>query len=224
MQKSLFSVLFIICIGSAYGQLTRDQAINLVITEIACDSSYQYAYIFSRYEGMEGQDTLWLDSYFDYLIAPFEENWVFFIDPAPIVHWAHSAVYVFVCTETGNYEIFDHNWPPHPYLDDHEEFLDQWEWILSTELKDLTGPHPKINTFPNPASSHINLDINNLPIGDIVIHLRDLSRKEYCRLVLSNNQANIPVIYLDDIPSGIYILVIEVSGSERYLQKIVVSH
>jgi hypothetical protein len=43
---------------------------------------------------------------------PFLLGWFFFIDDRPYASWPHPCRYVWVETQTGNYEVVNGEWPP----------------------------------------------------------------------------------------------------------------
>ncbi|MEZ5195315.1 MAG: hypothetical protein R2764_02605 [Bacteroidales bacterium] len=133
MKPFVFLLLILFSVNLS-AQITRDEAVDIVISEIIAPDSVWYHHLYSRYEKMYFNDTLWLDGLWDYHLCPFEESWVFFIDDEPIVFWAHPCRIVFMNVSNSEYEIIEEEWPPHPFLIEHENFMMQWEWILGTTI------------------------------------------------------------------------------------------
>jgi hypothetical protein len=138
-------------------QFTREQAISVIVNEVVGINSLSDHYLFSKYEIMHQEDTLWLDGFYDYYLPPYDENWVFFVDDLPIAFWAHPCRIIFFDEISGTYEIFDDEWPPEPYLSNQDLFLLQWEWILSIGTELNKSDYNRLNVFPNPFRNTMNI-------------------------------------------------------------------
>jgi len=168
MKLTLCSLLIVLSSNFIMAQISREEAIDLVITEIMEPGSLQYHHLYSKYDKMYLNDTLWLDQMVDFYLCPYNENWVFFIDDMPVVHWAHPCRYVFVDANNADYEIIDEYWPPHPFLTNYTNFFLEWEWIVSTHSNSFQFFHADefiitvSNPFQNLLKISIQSDINEL--------------------------------------------------------------
>ena len=211
-MKLILCSLLIILSFSLMAQITRDEAIDLVITEIVGPDSLMYNHLYSRYDKMYLNDTLWLEGFLDYYTCPFAENWVFFIDDCPLAHWAHPCRYVFMDANNADYEIIDEDWPPYPFLYNYMDFLLEWEWILSTHIDpyQLLQKEEFMITAPNPFQNHLNINIQSDINEPLLLQLFDSNG----RIVMSYTEnESLKIEWLvklntENLEAGIYVLIV----------------
>jgi len=221
MRQIILLILISFFISNLHAQFSREDAIELVVNEIVGPGNLEFNHTYSRYLKLSVQDTLWIDDYFDYFISPFDESWVFFIDLMPVSNWAHPCNYVFVNVINGEYIILDHNWPPHPYLSNYPDFLIDWEWILSINIKDNREVKKRLMLYPNPANDFIKIPTAFLPKGEIKITIADLHGKCIQQLCINPQEQDCISLNISGIPGGIYILMISQNGGLLFCEKVV---
>lgn len=197
-------------------QVSRDQAIETVVNEIIGPSNLTNNNLYSRFTQLPEQDTLWLDSYFYFLQGTYAMNWVFFIDPSPVVHWAHPCQYVFVDCESGNYTLADHMWPPHPFLYDYTLFLQEWEWVLTIGTdgpEEVEGRH---FISPNPASTYIQINTAQFHSGVTRLTILDCRGMVQLEDEIAGNSTHHLRISIDKLSPGMHLVILR-SVHERML-------
>lgn len=221
---NLFQVLWdrVYSINDVY---TRQEAIEVIVTEVVGINSLESNYLFSKYEIMEYGDTLWLqDFYLGYYLMPYSSQYVFFVDDNPIVFWAHPCRIIFFDPFFGAYEVFDDEWPPHPYLSNYPEFIENWEWILETgdntnqDMNEIV--HYSIN--PNPFQNQIEINIQAEIRSQIHIKIYDL-QGHLIRSETKGNQLNENTVKLNlwDLKRGVYYLVVSNKNGIIIKEKII---
>jgi len=207
--------LLLICIAISINlnaQVTRNEAINIVVDELISPYTLEQKWLFSKYEIMYLNDTLWLDDYLDYYTCPFDENWVFFVDDCPVAFWAHPCRYVFMDANNADYEIIDEDWPPYPFLYNYMDFLLEWEWILSTHIDtyQLLQNEEFMITTPNPFQNHLKINIHSDINEPLLLQLFDSNG----RIVMSDTE-NKPLkiewlvkLNTENLEAGIYVLIV----------------
>lgn len=112
MRKS-FTLLFLWLAGNCFGQISKPQADQLVLTQIL---------------PALGIDTAWVDIYSlpavqsataviplecePLLELPYAQNWVYFTDEHPMARWGHPCRYILVNAASGAYKAFEKICPP----------------------------------------------------------------------------------------------------------------
>jgi hypothetical protein len=61
---------------------------------------------------------------------PFQESWFFLIDDYPNANWGHPCRYVWVDTQTGNYEVVDAEMCPLVF----PEKVEQWKYVFGVKF------------------------------------------------------------------------------------------
>jgi hypothetical protein len=207
----------------AYSDYTRQQAVDIVATEVVGIDQLQYHYLYSNLTTYLLNDTLWLDSYFDHLICPLNESWVFFIDDAPLANWAHPCRYVWFDKNSGEYIVLDYEWPPLNYLDGYPGFWFNWEWILSITSTQESISQSDIEIYPNPCSDYLFIE-TPIQIEDCQFYITNIAGwkvKSFNETVKSENKLRISISGLDD---GIYFITILDAKGSMILRKFVVSN
>lgn len=137
MKKSITSLILLVIVSHVFGQFTRENAIDLVLTEIAgADSAYINIYASDTL--MVAPDSLALDD-FTWLQFSYQNNWVFFIDDMPFAHWHHPVRYICVSSETGQYAITNKSIYPVSLSTD-------FELVSSIQYQGYTGSNPLENS------------------------------------------------------------------------------
>ena len=219
--------LLVICIAISINlnaQVTRNEAINIVVDELISPYTLDQKWLFSKYAMMYFNDTIWLEASAVYYLCPFEENWVFFIDDLPAAFWAHECRIVFLNKETGDYEIVEEEWPPEPYLTNQIEFLIAWEWIMSIGIKENPSitKNSTFNIYPNPTVNSIKIEFE--PIIKVNFHYRIIDSFGITRLSGSiNKQSSLYEINLQNLNNGLYYLYILRNNSIIESKKIIKS-
>ena len=111
--------LMITMVTSIFGQFSRQQAIDLVISEIVNDVSNKVD-VFSKIES-ETASVFLIDN--EEKTNVYNESWVFFIDDNPFASWYHSSRIVFISTSNGDYLIENVSIYPKNLYTDFEEIL-----------------------------------------------------------------------------------------------------
>lgn len=222
-MKKLIILLFVSFSISLQAQYSREQAVDIIIDEVVGQDSLQFHRLFSKKVIMFGGDTLWGDGYFSYQICIYPENWVFFVDDAPLANWAHPCRYIFFDKQNGEYTIIEDNWPPINYLDEPDLFFADWDWILGTGVEISDNEESEFLIGPNPVQ-------DKLVVTPIFLPLK--VDEGVCQLTLTRFSGNqvfiteVPIsseyftLGLTAFPKGIYILTITRNGTIVYSQKI----
>jgi len=210
-MKSFFTFLLIAISIQLQAQLSREQAINIVIAEIIYPDSLQFTRLYSKYEMMFEGDTLWQEGQFGYHLVPYDECWIFFIDDAPVVNWAHPCRYVFLRAENGETEVVEDNWPPESYFS--VSFFDDWEWILETGIEKINLSN--VSIYPNPFDELINITFEAHDQGKILILLSD----ESGRCVLKSTTFD--PIKTSHLSEGLYFIKVFSEGKMKAQKKLV---
>ncbi len=178
MKYLVFVIPFILISVISKAQVSREQAINIIASEVVGIDSLNGHHLYSRYEKMNFNDTLWLDGNVDYYIAPYNESWVFFVDLAPSAFWAHDCQIIFFDVANSDYVINDDDWPPNPFLGGMTQFLEEWEWVLSVgmETKKVNNTN-SFNIYPNPFSEEISIAYSSQIYEHLLIKIIDLAGK-----------------------------------------------
>jgi len=199
-------------------ELTREEAIEIVINEIIDADSLEYKQLFSRYEQFFYNDTLWMLEGDYYHLYSYYNGWVFFIDDAPIANWAHPSRIVFINAYGGNPYIIEDIWPPYPYFENWNLFLEQWEWI--TTVDDQSDIHKKseFSVFPNPCKNFIQLKLKDLKYSEAQISITDLNGQ----IISSETQyilSELTEIKTTDLQPGMYFIHLTYDGHLLHLEK-----
>lgn len=219
MKLFALSLLIVFSVNLS-AQVSRDEAVDIVISEIIAPDSVSDHHLYSKYDKMSDNDTLWLDGFMDYYTCPFAENWVFFIDDMPIAFWAHDCRIVFMSTENAEYEVIDGEWPPHPFLSDYEFFLEHWEWILGTGIIPDPDNEEFFAIYPNPFRDQLKIDIEIKTSNSFQYKLYD---SKGC-IVFSGNIEKHVILRTEDLKAGIYFLAISQKGKTLINKKLVKAH
>jgi len=105
----VFILLFFSLINQSFAQITKDQAIEMVLNNIVAENSLNFnVYL---HPGLSHENDFSLSPY-DKIANPYDSAWLFFIDLMPEYGWGHPCKYVFVQKSTGNYSVIDYSIPP----------------------------------------------------------------------------------------------------------------
>ncbi len=209
-----------------HNEVTREEAINFVTTEIIGQDSLDNKQLFSRYEEFMYNDTLWmLDSEY-YHINNQYKAWAFFIDDAPIANWAHPCRVVFVNSYPGynlSYSITEDEWPPYPYFENWNLFLEQWEWITIVDIPDNDFQKTEFDLFPNPCKNLIQLKLKGANYPEAQISIIDLNGQ----IIVSETYFNfyeLTNIDIANIKPGLFFMQLTSNGEIFYQEKFVKSN
>lgn len=218
-NKVLFFILTITSL-QVPAQLSRMDAIELVVTEIIGVDSITYKHLCSKY------DTLFISEYLvlanlDTIYCSYPQAWAFFIDDAPPCLWAHACRYVFVNIENGEYTIHQKTIHPQNYY--LSIFFENWEFVtwtstifykkLKQDFSCLAFPNPFINNLlvKTNLKGKLILQITNLSGG--LIHIQDF--------ICSPENQNELNLNLSTLSPGVYLLQIKNDKQEISVQKII---
>lgn len=113
-------IVLIVCVISVSlnAEITRSDAEDLVLNQILADEIGSIDVYVSN-EVINSPDVLqlWND---ESISCPYTSNWVFFVDDMVFANWYHPCRYIFVNTDTGEYQIVDQNIYPENYENDFE--------------------------------------------------------------------------------------------------------
>ncbi len=224
MKNLVFIIPFVLLSFTGKAQVSREQAINIIANEVVgVDSLYDH-HLYSRYEKMYFNDTLWLDGYVDYYIAPYNESWVFFVDLMPTSYWAHPCLIIFFDVSNSDYVINDDDWPPDHFLGSMTQFFEEWEWILSVGTESVKAPNSNnFRIIPNPFINEISIKYENNKSETFLIKILDVSGKP---ILTSNRNTGLSgngviKINTSDIKPGMYFIKISTNNKTLYTEKIV---
>ncbi|HBN27384.1 MAG TPA: hypothetical protein DD405_07940 [Desulfobacteraceae bacterium] len=224
MKNLIFIIPFVFVSFFSNGQITREQAINIMINDVVGSDSLEFHHLYSKYDQLNLNDTLWLEYNMDSIPAPYENNWVFFIDLMPIANWAHPCQIYFLDISNGDFIYYDEMWPPYPYLYNINDFFDEWEWITSVGINNSTSDNQgNFIISPNPFCNEINIEYANMPSKSITINLfNDLGEKiktiNHLAYSSGNGKVNIDT---QNLKSGVFIVQIIKDYKIVYLEKII---
>jgi hypothetical protein len=222
-MKKLIIFLFVPLSISLQAQYSREQAVDILIDEVVGQDSLQFHHLFSKKVIMFEGDTLWGDGYFSYQICIYPENWVFFVDDAPLANWAHPCRYIFFDQQTGAYTIIEDNWPPLNYLDEPDLFFADWDWILGTGTEISEKDENEFLIYPNPVHEKlVIIPIRSLLRGDkggCQLTLTDITGNQALEIEIANPGEKVS-LDLRVLKKGIYILTITQNGVTIQSQKI----
>ncbi|MCD4728955.1 MAG: T9SS type A sorting domain-containing protein [Bacteroidales bacterium] len=224
MKTRCIVLLFAIISLNLCAQFSREDAIEIMINQVVGPDSLLVHHLYSKYDIMYVNDTLWLDGFYEYYVCPFEEQWVFFIDDLPIANWAHSCRIIFFDLNSSEYQVHGDDWPPHPFLYNIYLFFGQWEWIMSIGIENNPSITPKstFNIYPNPTVSSIKIEFE--PIIKVNFHYRIIDSFGITRLSGSiNKQSSLYEINLQNLNNGLYYLYILRNNSIIESKKIIKS-
>ena len=202
-------------------EYTREEAIEIIINEVVGADSLEIKELFSRKEKMTFGDSLWMFQQDYYYFCPFYEQWVFFINDAPPAYWAHPCRVIFFKVSSGVYTIHDDEWPPDPWLEDFNLFLEEWDWI--TTVDDQRDIHQKseLVVFPNPCKNEISIQCISNPEATIDIYISDLTGKTV-KHITSESQSEIIKFNTSKLNNGLYFLNVIENGiliqQEKFLK------
>ncbi|MBN1339523.1 MAG: hypothetical protein JXA03_09375 [Bacteroidales bacterium] len=109
-QIPIFFVAFLMT-GSGTAQVTRNEAINLVINNIL-SGEIGTVNVYASYNTILDTGHIAKDDYISFITCPYPSSWVFFVDDMPPAKWFHPCRYIFVNSTTGQYQIiFDQIYP-----------------------------------------------------------------------------------------------------------------
>ena len=218
----LICVAFSINLGA---QVTRDEAINIVYDELIYPYPLEQKWLFSKYDIMYLNDTLWLEGLMIYYTCPYDENWVFFIDDLPIANWVHPCRYIFMDANTGEYMIIEEEWPPIPFLTNIEEFFLEWEWIQSTEVNQYKFNQQKevliINS--NPFKNNLEIRIQSNLKETIHFQLFDSNGRNVMSVIENKPSKNERLVKLntENLESGVYFLIVSTKNKLLVSKKLI---
>ncbi len=94
LRNLVLTVSFCLCAFHIQAQFTRQQAIDLVLTEVV-DDDITEANVFAEYVVRSDNNPINLH-YSGQVSCPYNQNWVFFVDDLPLANWNHDCRYIFV--------------------------------------------------------------------------------------------------------------------------------
>lgn len=97
----IFTFLMFSMMTSIFGQFSRQQAIDLVMSTIVNDDSDKVD-VFSKIES-ETASVFLIDN--EETVNTYSESWVFFINDNPFASWYHDSRVVFISADNGDYSI-----------------------------------------------------------------------------------------------------------------------
>jgi hypothetical protein len=188
-----------------YNELTREEAIDIVINEVIWPDTLDDKQLFSRHEEFMYNDTLWMMYHDYYHLYNYYKGWVFFIDDAPVANWAHDCRIVFVNTYGGNPYIINDVWPPYPYFENYNLFLEQWELITSVGVAQNSSQEPELSLYPNPCKNEISLKCNVVFDSKMDIWVYDITGKTIF-LQSWKSQSGIISLNTSQLNNGLYFI------------------
>jgi len=188
-----------------YIELSRAEAINIVIDEVIGANSLENKHLYSRYEEFMYDDTLWMFQHDYYHLFGQYKGWAFFIDDAPLAYWAHSCRVVFVFVYGGFTYIYEDEWPPDPWLGSFNLFLEQWEWITTVDIPENDLPSPNFDLFPNPCKEEISIQCKSGLNTSSDIFISDLTGKTV-KQIANENLSGTTKINTSKFKNGLYFI------------------
>ncbi|MCB5253011.1 MAG: hypothetical protein RBR69_09665 [Candidatus Cloacimonadaceae bacterium] len=143
---TLFFALLLISTTLCFADLSRNDAENLLLTNIVSDRIGQVDVYFFN-ELLPYNENVACTGYS--VMTPYDSNWVAFIDEAPAFGWAHPCSYVFIDSETGQYQLHQDQRPVRN-LSDFEKISSLY-YVANT---DIIVP-PGEQTTNRPINQHI---------------------------------------------------------------------
>jgi hypothetical protein len=110
LRKIVLIVLAMLFSGITFSQLSRPQAIEMVLNTLLQNDIGKIDVYASINNRLSSQPVDIFNN--ETLDCPYSVNWVFFVDDNPFANWMHECRYLFVDTVTGNYQIIHHNMMP----------------------------------------------------------------------------------------------------------------
>jgi hypothetical protein len=111
-------VLMLFVINPSFTQVTKEQAINIIMTEVVAGESLNNNVFLYKEQCLDEKFNL---TPYDQIANPYDKSWLFFIDLMPEYGWGHPCKYIFVQESTGNYSILNYTIPPINYWLNWEE-------------------------------------------------------------------------------------------------------
>lgn len=148
MNKKLSSFVMFLLISTSlcFAVLSRNDAENLLLSSIVHDRIGQVdVYLYD--ELMPLNENVACAGYS--VLTPYNSNWVAFIDEAPAFGWAHPCTYVFINSETGQYQLHQDQRPIRNLSD-----FDKISSINYIANNDIPVP-PGDQTTNRPSNEHI---------------------------------------------------------------------
>ncbi len=220
MKKLLYFLLFVTTLNT-HAQFTHEEAITIVINEVVGADSLDSHNLFSKKAMMFQNDTIWQEYFIDFLVCPFQENWVFFVDDMPPAFWNHPCRYVFFDVFTGEYLVYNDDWPPFQFFQSPNSFLQNWKWIIGTEVEENPFQHVKgeLTVYPNPFSEILNIVPGEDIEGVLTFQLMDyIGKIAFEKTTTSGNSLTIKTGYLK---TGMYFLFVFHEDQLIRIEKIV---
>ncbi len=216
MRTFVFFISLTLVAFTAKSQLTRQEAINKIISEVVGADSLEIHHLYSKYEKMYQNDTLWLDGSMEYYLAPYEENWAFFVDLAPPAYWAHGCQIIFLNALSGEYIVNYDDWPPDPFLGGMTQFFEEWEWIMSVGTETINRNNNScFNIYPNPFCEEISIAYDNRTAKSLLIKIFDITGKTVFMNRQKTGENGIIKINTVNLKTGMYF--IQISGNNKIL-------
>ncbi|MDA3885883.1 MAG: T9SS type A sorting domain-containing protein [Candidatus Delongbacteria bacterium] len=142
--KVVLVILLASMLTSLYAGITKEQAKDLVLTQILADKIGKVD-VFSLKTVKNGSSIAILDRE---LNCTYNSNWVFFVDDLVFADWSHPCRYIFVDEETGEYQIINDTFPPLDMSD--FEKISQVDYAGENNLQ--TNPNAKIQSSLEPSN------------------------------------------------------------------------
>ncbi len=223
MKPFLFVFSFVLISSTIKAQVTQYDAINTIANDVVGIDSLEIHHLFSKYEKMYQGDTLWLEGMVEYYLAPYEENWVFFVDLMPVAFWAHPCYIIFFNAENGDYTINNDEWPPAPFLTGSTQFFEEWEWIQTVGSKPNQTNIKVFNIYPNPFSDKISIEFKNFNKRVLKARIIDISGKIVFsqEKTISSESVSPTIINTKTLKPGLYFIQLSDENEILYSGKIV---
>ena len=90
----------------------------------------------------------------------------------------------------------------------------------ATSTNDFVDFKSKVNVYPNPTSSDVNIEFEEFISGDIQFKLNDLTGRSLETFELSNSPSQ--QIQLSDYPSGVYFYQVLVDGVSWKMERLLI--
>lgn len=204
-----------------FNEVTREEAIEIVIDEVIGEDFLEYKQLFSRYKKFMYNDTLWMFEGDYYHIYNQYKAWIFFIDDAPMSNWAHPCRVVFVNPYPSyniQYTITEDQWPPDPYLENYNLFLEQWQWITTVNSPENNLASTDFKVFPNPCIIEISIQCKKGLDTSSDIFISDITGKTIQHLKSKNITGSVK-INTSDLKNGLYFINVFENGKLIYQEK-----
>jgi hypothetical protein len=101
----LFIAIILQCPIYSSGQFSRQQAVDLVLNQILVADTGHIS-VYGSFQIFQDTSTIILGDG-QTILPTFPDNWVFFSDDHPLSNWFHPCRYIFVNSNTGDFQIYE---------------------------------------------------------------------------------------------------------------------